>query len=434
MHRRSFFQKSLTALTTAGFGSSVYNNFIDQLWIKNLASYKHIPTDELAGDEDFWSWVRSAYSVSPNVINLNNGGVSPMPIAVQDAMNNYVRLSNEAPSYYMWRILDSGREPLRESLAELAGCDTEEIAINRNSTEGLNSIIFGLDLKAGDEVVLSKYDYPNMMNAWKQREKRDKIKLVWIEEMDFPMENEAEIVKKYTDKFTSATRLVHLTHVINWTGQVLPVRKIADIARQRGIEVLIDGAHSFAQMDYKIPDLGGDYYATSLHKWMCAPFGSGMLYIKKDKISRVWALLSADEPDGTNIRKFESLGTRSFASEMAIGHALDFHNMIGTKRKQARLLHLKNYWSTRVVNLPGVKLMHSLHNQYSCALGHIKIEGVPGSELDTYLWNKYKIHTVGIQYEALDGVRITPNIYTSQKDLDKLVRGIEDFVEMKLGS
>ncbi|WP_128546077.1 aminotransferase class V-fold PLP-dependent enzyme [Larkinella soli] len=380
---------------------------------------------QLAQDEDFWSWVKADFTVSPNLLNLNNGGVSPQPKTVQDAHIRFYQYSNEAPSYYMWRILDQGREALRAKLADLAGCSPEEVAINRNATEGLNTIIFGLDLKAGDEVVLTKQDYPNMMNAWKQREKRDGIKLVWLD-LNLPSENEEELVRKYVSAFTGRTRVVHVTHLINWTGQIIPVRKIADIARKQGIEVICDGAHSFAHLDYKVPDLGCDYYATSLHKWLCAPFGSGMMYIRKEKIKNIWALLSNNEPDGPDIRKFESLGTRSFASEMAIGTAVDFHLAIGPARKFARLHYLKNYWAEKVRDVSGVKLHTSLKPEFAGALAVVSIDGLKGGDLESQLLNTYKIHTTPIVTGSISGVRVTPHVYTTPKDLDRLVAAITE--------
>jgi selenocysteine lyase/cysteine desulfurase len=328
----------------------------------------------------------------------------------------------------MWRVLDAGREPLREKLASLSGCSPEEIAINRNSTEGLNSIIFGLNLKAGDEVVLTKQDYPNMINAWKQREKRDGIKLVWLD-FNLPIENDETIVEAYANAFTKKTRIAHVTHIINWVGQILPVAKIAKIAHEKGIEVLCDGAHSFAHIDYKIPDLNCDYFATSLHKWLCAPFGSGLMYIRKEKIKNVWALLSNDKPDGDDIRKFESLGTRSMASEMAIGAAVDYHLLIGSQRKEERLRYLKNYWCNKVANLPNVKLNTSLKNAYSCAIANFSINGLTPAEIDTQLWDKYKIHAVAIVWHNISGVRITPHVYTTPRDLDKLATAITNIAE-----
>jgi len=380
---------------------------------------------EAAQNEDFWAWVKTEYTVSPNLLNLNNGGVCPQPRSVQDAHIRFYQYCNEAPSYYMWRILDQGREALRSKLADLAGCDAEEIAINRNATEGLNTVIFGLDLKPGDEVVLTKHDYPNMINAWKQREKRDGIKLVWIN-LDLPQENDSYFVDKFVSAFTPKTKVVHITHMINWVGQIQPVRKIADEAHKRGIEVIADGAHTFALLDFKIPDLGCDYYATSLHKWLCAPFGSGMMYVKKDKISKVWALLSNNEPDGPDIRKFESLGTRSFASEMAIGSAVDFQLSVGTARKQARAHYLQRYWTDQARKIPGVKIHTSPNPKYACAIALVSVDGLKTSELDGQLYNKFKIHTTGIEWENIKGVRVTPHVYHSPKDLDRLVHALDD--------
>jgi len=382
----------------------------------------------MASDEDFWGWVRSSYTVSPNIINLNNGGVAPQPKVVQDAHIRYYQYCNEAPSYYMWQLLDQGREPLRERLASLCGCDKEEVAINRNATEGLNTVIFGLNLKAGDEVVLTKQDYPNMINAWKQREKRDGIKLVWLD-LSLPMEQEDEIAARYIQAFTPRTKVVMVTHLINWCGQIMPVRKVADVAHARGIQVIADGAHTFAHLDFKIPDLGCDYFASSLHKWLSAPFGSGLLYIKKERIRDVWALLSNTEPDGTDIRKFESLGTRSFASEMAIGTAIDFHEVIGAARKEARLRKLKDHWVNQVKDLRRVTFNQPMAPHLSCAIGSVAVEGKKPEEVAGELFTRYKIHSVAINWENIHGVRITPNVYTSLQELDKLAGAIRKMVQ-----
>lgn len=382
----------------------------------------------MASDEDFWGWVRSSYTVSPNIINLNNGGVAPQPKVVQDAHIRYYQYCNEAPSYYMWQLLDQGREPLRERLASLCGCDKEEVAINRNATEGLNTVIFGLNLKAGDEVVLTKQDYPNMINAWKQREKRDGIKLVWLD-LSLPMEQEDEIAARYIQAFTPRTKVVMVTHLINWCGQIMPVRKVADVAHARGIQVIADGAHTFAHLDFKIPDLGCDYFASSLHKWLSAPFGSGLLYIKKERIRDVWALLSNTEPDGTDIRKFESLGTRSFASEMAIGTAIDFHVVIGAARKEARLRKLKDHWVNQVKDLRRVTFNQPMAPHLSCAIGSVAVEGKKPEEVAGELFTRYKIHSVAINWENIHGVRITPNVYTSLQELDKLAGAIRKMAQ-----
>jgi len=417
--RRNF----LEGLTKTA-GSLAFLSFANPAFAEKAEHQMLKYRDHPLPDEDFWGWIRESYTVSPNIINLNNGGVAPQPKVVQDAHIRFYQYCNEAPSYYMWQILDQGREPLREKLAELCGCSPEEVAINRNATEGLNTVIFGLNLKAGDEVVLTKQDYPNMINAWKQREKREGIKLVWID-LPLPMTNDDDIVKMYTNAFTSRTRIVHVTHLINWTGQILPVKKIAQAAHRQGIEVIADGAHTLAHFDFKIPDLECDYFATSLHKWLGAPFGSGLLYIKKEKIKNVWALLSNNEPDGTDIRKFESIGTRSFASEMAIGTAVDFHNVMGSKRKEDRLRFLKDYWVNQVKGLPGISFNQPDTKTQSCAIASIAIKNKKPEEVSGELFTKYKIHSVAINWENIHSVRIAPNVYTSTRDLDKLVNAIK---------
>ena len=429
MDRRNFLFATAASVSSIELFSNINKPFALELE-KQLHKLEGLSLNEGSEQEDFWSWIRQSYTTSPNIINLNNGGVSPQPKVVQDAHIRFYQYCNEAPTYYMWRILDQGREALRIKLADLAGVSPEEIAINRNATEGLNSIIFGLNLKEGDEVVLSTFDYPNMTNAWKQREKRDKIKLVWIE-IPQPLEDDKAIVKLYENAITSKTKIVHITHMINWTGNIVPCKTIADMAHSKGCEVIVDGAHSFSHIDYKIEETGADYFATSLHKWLGAPFGSGMMYIKKNKIKNIWALLSSVEADGDDIRKFESLGTRSTASEMAIGTAIDFHNAIGGKRKEARLRFLKDYWTEKVYKLPKVKFASSLKPNFSCAIANIGIEGWEAQQIEAKLFEKYKIHTVSIVHKNVNGIRVTPNVYTSLQDLDLLVRGIEDICKME---
>ena len=247
-NRRSFLQGVGTLSATA-----LLSSLSKPAWSRNLSKAlreaEGISPYNLTTDEDFWYYIQESFTVSPGLINLNNGGVSPAPNPVQDAVKRFYDYSNEAPSYYMWRILDQGREPLRRNLAKLAGCDAEEIAINRNSSEGLETVIFGLQLKAGDEIVAAKQDYPNMINAYRQREKRDGIKMVWIN-LELPSEDENYLADQYINAFTPKTKIVHVTHIINWNGQILPVKKIADEAHKRGIEVIVDGAHSFAHFQF----------------------------------------------------------------------------------------------------------------------------------------------------------------------------------------
>lgn len=421
-NRRSFLQKVGAFSATAFLTQPSWSRNLE----KAIQDAEGINPSELATEEEFWYYIQQAFTVSPAIINLNNGGVSPAPKTVQDAMKRYYDFCNEAPSYYMWRIVDQGREPLRKNLAKVAGCDPEEIVINRNSSEGLETIIFGLQLQAGDEVVAAKQDYPNMINAYKQRELRDKIKLVWIN-LELPSEDENYMVNQYVNAFTSRTKVVHLTHTINWNGQIIPVRKIAKEAHKRGIKVVVDGAHSFAHFNFKIPDLDCDYFASSLHKWLYAPIGSGLLYVRRSNVKDLYPLFASDNPLKDDIRKFEHLGTRPMFIEQAIGKAVEFHEMIGSERKEKRLHYLKNYWMDRVKNIPKVKLHTSFNPKYGCAIGNVSVDGKTPQELDVFLLDKYKVHTVSITWENIKSVRVTPNVYTTTKNLDTLIEGIEKF-------
>jgi selenocysteine lyase/cysteine desulfurase len=419
--RRSFLK--LTALAGAFSSNSLFQQAHAADWKAASGTVSHMEPGDVAQNEDYWSVIQRGYSVSPQIINLNNGGVSPSPIVVQQAVERYNQMTNEGPSYFMWQILDQGREPLRQNLARLAGTSPEEIAIDRNATEALNTIILGLPLKAGDEVIGCKFDYPNMMNAWRQRAERDGIVYKQIT-FDFPIEDNAAIVKAYEQAITPRTRIIHVTHMVNWVGQLMPVQQIADMAHAHGIEVIADGAHSFGLMDYKIPDLHCDYFGTSLHKFLSAPIGSGMMWVKRDKIEKLWPLTSSAEPHSTDIRKFESLGTRSFPIEQGIGEAINFHEAIGSRRKQERIFYLKNYWATRAREIPGVKLHTSLDPRFSCAICGVSIDGITPGQLTSTLFGRYKIHTVGIDYETVHCVRVTPHVYTRIDDLDKFVNAL----------
>jgi selenocysteine lyase/cysteine desulfurase len=427
--RREFLQK-MGLLAGAFSANSIFN----QLHAANFESanslVKHLSPAVVAADEDYWSVIQQAYTVNSNLVNLNNGGVSPAPRVVQEAVARYNDLSNQAPSYYMWRILDQGREPLRYKLAEMAGCSPEEIAINRNATESLNTVIYGLDLKAGDEVIGTKQDYPNMIQAWRQRALREGIVYTQLS-FKFPIENDEEIVAAFEKAIGPKTKIIYITHIINWIGQILPVKKIATMAKAHGLEVIVDGAHSFGLLDYKIPDLNCDYFGTSLHKFLSAPIGSGMLWISKDKISKIWPLTCNSEPRGPDIRKFETLGTRSFPIEQGIGEAVNFQLAIGNKRKEDRIRYLKDYWAKKVVQVPKVKIHTSFKPEYACAICGVTVDGMTPGELDGALLNTYKIHTVGIVWENISCVRITPHVYTRLQDLDKLVFAITEIAGRK---
>lgn len=418
MTNRRRFLSTMPALASA----SLLRSSLEADDPMNLSQYDG---REVTYDEDFWSQIKQAYTVSPTLVNLNNGGVCPQPRRVQEAVEYYNKLSNETPSYYMWRILDKGREPIRNKLADLGGVSSEEIAINRNASEALETVIFGLPLKAGDEVILTKQDYPNMINAWKQREHRDGIVLRWLN-FDLPIEDEEMIVREFSEAVTDRTRVIHLTHLINWCGQIMPAKAICQMANERGLEVVLDAAHSFAHVPYSLADIGCDYAGTSLHKWLCAPYGTGMLYVRKEKISKVYPLLASPDPTSDDIRKFEHLGTRSFATEQGIGHALEFHAMIGSERKFQRLHYLKNYWMDALEDVPGIQFFTSKDQRFGGAIGFFGLEDREPGKIASELLSQHRVHTVAINWENLHGVRVTPNVYTLTADLDIFIDAVKE--------
>lgn len=412
-NRRDFLKKAGLASLASAVAPAV-------IWSKPFTEIKQSIIPNLTPPpDDFWGWVRTQYTVSSNLLNLNNGGVSPQSKFVQEAFFRYTEMANEAPTYYLWRVLEEGKDAVRIKLANLIGASDSEIAINRNATEALDTLIHGISLNKGDEVVLSKYDYPRMISAWKAREKRDGIILKWVD-FDFPENNESDILAKYTNLFTPKTKVVHITHLINWVGQITPVKAIAAEARKRGIKTLVDAAHSFAHVPFNVKDWDIDYLGTSLHKWLCAPFGTGMMYIRKEEISNIKTFFSEDPTmDSANMKKFEELGTRATTAELAIGEAVDFHHIIGSERKQKRLHELKQYWVDKVKSHPKIKILTPDSIALSGALGLVCIEGYEASEIDSYLFSQHHIHTVGIKYEKINGTRVTPNVYTSFDDLDR---------------
>jgi len=331
------------------------------------------------------------------------------------------------PTVNMWRRLRPERIIVKRKLADLAGCGPDEIALTRNTVEALSNVIFGLSFQKGDEVVLSKQDYPHIINAWKQRAHRDGIVLKWVD-WNFPIEDKETMVKKYVSAFTSRTKVAHITHVINWNGQVLPVREIAQIAHQRGIEVVVDAAQSFGQIPFQIPDLECDYLGTSLHKWLGAPFGTGMLYVRKEKIKGLYPLFAAENLEDDQISKFEAQGTIDISPQIGIANAILFHNMIGSERKYQRLLFLKNYWIDKVKHLKRVKILSSQKDEFSTTIGMIAIEGEEPALLHNFMFQEYRIHTTTINWENIHGVRITPNVYTLTKELDVLAEAIHQYL------
>jgi isopenicillin-N epimerase len=381
-------------------------------------SVAHLTPEQAAMDEDYWAVIQNSFSVTRGIINLNNGGVSPSPRIVTEALVRYTWQQEDATAYTMWQILEPQSETIRTGLAELFGCDREEIAITRNASESLEILLMGMDFKSGDEILTTTQDYPRMLTTLRQREKREGLKLKLIQ-IPIPPKNLDEITAAFQKGITDRTRLILMAHQVNITGQITPVKAVCDMARAKGIETIVDGAHSFAQFDFKQKDLGCDYFGTSLHKWLYAPKGTGLLYVKRDKIEKIWPLMAAESKQATDIRKFEEIGTHSAAIRLAIGEALVFHNGIGGKRKEARLRYLSRYWMNRLKDVPKIKFNTSFDANQSCAIANVQIEGTSPEAVAKYLFDKHHIFTVAIIHEEFQGLRITPNVYTTLGELDR---------------
>ena len=420
MHRRSFLRSAATA-------AFLRPEAIDRARAATSGDIRD--PRSVARDETYWREIQLSFTVDRNIINLNNGGVSPSPRIVQEAMRRQLEYSNLAPAHSMWRVLEPEIESVRRRLADNFGCDPEEMAITRNASEALEICQFGLDLKAGDEVLTTDQDYPRMLTTWRQRERRDGIVLKTIS-FPTPPPSLDDLYTRFESAITPKTRVIHFCHITNLTGQIFPVKRICQLARARGIEAIVDGAHAYAQFPFKHADLDCDYYGTSLHKWLLAPHGTGFLYVRKSKIGKLWPLMAAREDLREDIRKFEEIGTHPAANHNAIGEALTFHDAVGGDRKAERLRYLKSLWTDRLGGLRGVTVRTSPDPAQSCGLGLISVEGKKPQALTEALWNAQRILVTPIAHRDFEGLRITPNIYTTLGEMDvfcsameKLIRG-----------
>lgn len=426
-NRRSFLKGAgALGLATASFNEKGIAQALDAVRFVSSRT-----PEEVAADEDFWFEIQRAFTVDRTLINLNNGGVCPSPRVVQEAMRRYLEFSNQAPVYTMWRVLDPQIETVRRRLALAFGCDAEELAITRNASEGLETCQLGLNLKRGDEVLTTNQDYPRMLTTWRQRERREGIVLKKIS-FPVPPQNQDQLVELFKKNITPRTRVIHFCHITNLSGQIFPVKEICRLARSNGIEAIVDGAHAFAHFPYQHSDLDCDYYGTSLHKWLCAPHGTGFLYVRKAKIPALWSLMASDEKNGENIRKFEEIGTHPSANALAINEALDFHEGIGPERKAARLRYLFQRWAKRLDGQKGVKLLTSYDPKQSCGLALVDLEGVDPGKLSAHLFDNHRIITTPIKHAEFQGLRVTPNVYTTTREIDTFVEAMENVIQNKI--
>jgi selenocysteine lyase/cysteine desulfurase len=387
-------------------------------------SVKDLTPLEVASDEDYWAEIRNSFTVDRNVINLNNGYVSPAPLVVQDAMRRYLDYSNMGPIHTMINILEKQVEEVRRRVAKVAGCDPEEIALTRNASESLENAQYGVDLKAGDEVLTTNQDYPRMLTTFRQRERREGIVLKTIS-FPVPPPSMDDLYQRFERAVTPKTKLILVCHITNRTGQIFPIKKISEMAHARNIPVIVDGAHAFNHFPYNLSDLGCDYYGVSLHKWTCAPVGTGFLYVRKSRIASTWSLMASSDRQQNDIRKFEEIGTHPAANHNAISAALIFNENIGIDRKAARLRYLRDRWAHRLAQNPKVKILHSEDPAQSCGIGFLAFNGVDPQKISDTLWSKYNIVTAHVGHEEYNGIRVTPHIYSTVGDIDYFAESVE---------
>lgn len=416
MDKRSFIKQiSLLSMATT-------LPFIEAL-AKNFEAVSHISSQELASNEDFWSSIREGYLLNKDYINLENGYYCMLP---QESLNHYlenVRSVNFLASRYMRTVQFENRNAARQQLADVTGCSFDEVVITRNTTESLDLVISGQDWSRGDEAIYAEQDYGSMMDMFRLMGERHGIVSKIVSLPNHP-KNDKEIIDLYASQINDKTKLLMVSHVVNITGQVLPVRKICDMAHDNGIEVMVDGAHAFAHLNFKIPDLNCDYYGTSLHKWLNVPLGAGLLYVKKDKIKNLWPLFAEAKLPRDDIDRLNHTGTTPVHVELSIPGAIEHYQVIGAERKEQRLKYLKEYWTSKVKSNPNIILNTPFESERSCAIANVGIKNMNSKEMAKVLFDTYNIWVVAIDRPGVHGCRITPNVYTSTKELDRFVEAL----------
>lgn len=390
-----------------------------------FAEAAHVPAAVLAEDEAFWTAIRAKYKLKPDYINLENGYYSMQPQEVLEQFISRVREINVEASYYMRTRQTDDKLAVRKRLAAIAGCSHEELIITRNTTESLDTVIAGFDWKPGDEAVMAEQDYGAMLDMFDLQARRYGTV---NRRVSLPLDpkSDDEVVQLYASAITPKTRLLMVGHMVNITGHILPVRNIADMAHARGVHVMVDGAHAFAQLDFKIPDLRCDYYGASLHKWLGTPLGAGLLYVRQDRIERLWPIYADKGMADTDIRKLNHTGTHPVHTDLAIMNAIDFHETIGVARTEARLRYIQNYWTSKVRDVPRIMMNTPRDPQRSCAIANVGVVGMAPRDLSKLLLDKYRIWTVAINTANVQGARITPHVYTTTAELDTFVTALKE--------
>ena len=420
MQKRSFIKGlALTALS-ASFSSKGFAEWMQEIESKSAT--------EAATDEAFWATIRKGYKLKPDYINLENGYYNFLPEILLESYLQHIREINYQGSYYMRTVQFENKKNMSNAVAGLVGCSPDELIITRNTTESLDMIIGGTQWNAGDEAVMAEQDYGSMLEMFKLVARKYGVVNKIISIPNHP-KNDEEIIELYANAFTSKTKLLMIPHMVNITGQILPVQKICDMAHARGVKVIVDGAHAVAHIRFSIPDLHCDYYGASLHKWLSVPLGAGMLYVKKDNIANIWPLLAEGDRKEDDISRLNHIGTHPAATDLAIANAIEYYALIGAERKEARLRYLQQYWTSKVRNMPNVIVNTPIEDARACGIANVGIQGVKPSLLAETLLKKYNIYTVAIDYANVQGCRITPNVFTTTNELDVLVSALTELAK-----
>jgi selenocysteine lyase/cysteine desulfurase len=414
MNKRTFLQHSLALGVAALIPRVAASEWLEE--------YKSHSADALANDEKFWAGIRAGYKLKPDYINLENGYYCFLPQETLDKYIAHIQEVNLQGSYYMRTVQTENKKKVIAKVSELAGCSPSEMALTRNTTESLDTVINGIHWNAGDEAVMAQQDYGSIVNQFKLMEKRYGIVAKILSVPNHPASDD-EIVELYRNAITPKTKLLLVSHMINITGQVLPIRKICDMAHTLNVEVAVDGAHAFAHLNFKIPDLGCDYYAASLHKWLSVPLGAGILYVKEGKSQGLWSLM-ADWGMKDDISHLAHTGTYPVATDLTILDAIDFYQKLGPERKAARLQYLQTYWTSRVRDVKNILVNTPADPKRSCGIANVGIQKMAPADMAKTLLDKYKIWTVAIDGQGVQGCRITPNVYTTPAELDVFVKAL----------
>jgi selenocysteine lyase/cysteine desulfurase len=412
MNKRSLLKNA--AMT--GIGATLGMDALAALFETKLG----VTGDALASDEKFWKEIRKQYLLKPDYINLENGYYNFIPQPLLEKFIGHVREVNYQGAYYMRNNAVENKKRVTAKLAALVGCEADQVAITRNTTESLDIVIAGKHWEKGDETIMAEQDYGSIIEMLKHVGDRYGVVNKMVSVPNHPKSDE-EIVTLYENAITSKTKLILVSHMINVTGQILPIRKICDMAHAKGVEVCVDGAHAVAHFKFNIPDLNCDYYGASLHKWLSTPLGAGLLFVKKEKMPSIHPLIVGWEKDPYKMLRISHTGTHPSHTDLTIEDSIDYYNMIGAERKESRLRFIQEYWTSKVRTVPRIIINTPVESHRACGIANVGIEGIRPGDLAKRLLDEHRVYTVAIDGANVHGCRITPNVYTTTEELDQFV-------------